>query len=123
MTKKGHFPIDRREAITLVFNSPDDFSIDGVKQSETNKMQHLCVKTIRDYGTAYINIQRIVKQSPSSKSYILNTAEYPVFLDYIIENKELGTETKVGPTSDAIIPGQFKEIGAGPGVIWRISRA
>ena len=107
---------NNRRDITIVFDKPDDFSIDGVKQSERAKIQdiHISEKFSPD-------IQRIVKQSPHSKSYILNTSNYAVFMDYYIKS-ENGEEIKVGPDADSILPGQFKEIGAGPGVIWRIRR-
>ena len=104
-----------RRDITIVFNAPDDFTIDGETQSKGDKVQHICVK---EYG--FVDIQRIVKQSPSSKSYILNTSNYAVFMNYYIKS-ETGDEISVGPTADAILPGQFKEVGAGPGVVWLIS--
>lgn len=84
-------------------------------------MQHLDVPTNRS-----IEIQRLEgndnRMEESGKSYILNTANYPVYLNYVLRAKNL-VDTIVGPSSDAILPGQFKEIGASPNVIWRISRA
>ena len=106
---------DDRRDITIVFNAPEDFTLNGDELKATSKMHHCYVK-----GCGFVDIQRVVKQSPHSKSYILNTSNYPVFMNYYIKS-ETGDEISVGPTADAILPGQFKEIGAGPGVVWRIS--
>lgn len=48
--------------------------------------------------------------------YILNTTPYVMEMTYVLKT----TGDCVGPTSDVILPGQFREIGCGPGVEWQM---
>ena len=70
---------DDRRDITIVFNAPEDFTLNGDELKATSKMHHCYVK-----GCGFVDIRRVVKQSPHSKSYILNTSNYPVFMNCLL---------------------------------------
>ena len=66
-----------------------------------------------DFGNGDLIIER---RNPSAVGMILNTGIRNISLEYeLVKDKEL-----VGPSTDTIPMGQFKEIGAGPGVLWNV---
>ena len=61
--------------------------------------------------TSYLRIRRL----GAGVWFVLNCGPGPVHVTY-----RTGEDDFVGPTTDYLLPGQFREIGAGPGVEWML---
>lgn len=58
-------------------------------------------------------------EGAKGEGFIMNLSSGPLQMRYVLEK----TGEVVGPQNDFIMPREFKEIGAGPGVIWEIHEA
>ena len=67
-------------------------------------------------GGGRCTIRRVDERA---KGYILNCGPRPLHVHYSLAE----TGMSVGPTTDYVYPGSFKEIGAAAGVLWHIDEA
>ena len=68
-------------------------------------------------GTGQVETLR--REDVDAKGYILNCGPKTLHVHYSLE----ATGEQVGPETDYVYPGSFKEIGAAKGVLWHIEEA